>query len=693
MQLNQATLEWLNDLTTQGILTTDTELKICSWNRWLEVNSGRQSSELIGHNLLEVYPELVTRRLDGYYKSALQGQSSLLSQRLHGYLLPMRPSIGDYTFTNMQQSVRIGPLLKDDNILGTITIIDDVTDRVIREAELQEQITALEGLHETSRAILSLELPECLKRIVEKAAELVNAPSAMVILRHGNTLKVEARVTREKDSTEVNIDAPNTVTSFVIKTGQPLFISNIEVERELISIDPGQRSVISVPLIVNSFVIGALVIGSPRPNAFDKSDQAQVVRMATQAALAIHNASLFEKERKARSEAEAANRAKDQFLATVSHELRTPLTAMLGWTRLLRSGKLDEQGAERALETIERNAKAQAQLIEDILDVSRIITGKLVLDFRFIELIPVIESAIESVRPAAEAKRIRISTMLDSRIGPVQGDPNRLQQVIWNLLSNAIKFTPEEGQVDILLQSVDNHAQISVRDTGKGINPEFLPYVFDRFRQADSSAARMHGGLGLGLSIVRHLVELHGGTVTADSKGEEKGATFTITLPLAISQRMPNTVKEGEQDQTLASRNTSMVGELIPRLDGLRVLVVDDEPDTLEMLETILKQTGAIVSTSSNAVDALENLIRLRPDVLISDIGMPGEDGYSLIRKVRSLSLEQGGRTPAVALTAYARFEDRMRALSSGYQMHISKPPELAELAVVIANLAGRIGR
>jgi signal transduction histidine kinase len=689
MKLDEATLEWLNALAAQGILTTNSELEICSWNRWLEVHSGRKSSEVIGCNLFEIYPDLISRRLYNYYWDALKGQVRVLSNRFHGYLLPMPPAISDYPYPYMQQSVRIAPLIKGNNILGTITIIDDVTERVYREAELQSQIEALEALHETSRAILSLDLHECLKRIAEKAAALVDAPLAMVVLRHGKEFKVAAQMDKEENLSNLLINSPNTITATVIRTGKPLLVSDVDSDKKLVAIDSRYRSVISVPLNVDNIVIGALVVGDTRPNVFDESDLKQVTRMATQAALAIRNASLFEAERSARSEAETANRAKDQFLATVSHELRTPLTAMLGWTKLLRSGKLDESSFNRALETVERNAKAQAQLVEDILDVSRIITGKLVLDVRNIELIPIIESAIDSIRPAADAKGIKLNTMFDSRIGPIQGDPNRLQQVIWNLMSNAIKFTPEKGRVEVLYRLVENGVEIRISDTGKGINRDFLPYVFDRFRQADSSAARMHGGLGLGLSIVRHLVELHGGTVGADSDGDGKGATFAITLPLAITSSEIDSGELDEAESSLSSLNVPTPDNL--SLSGLRLLIVDDEPDTLEMISTMLKQCGAEVITSVSASEALNELMKSKPDVLISDIGMPGEDGYSFIRKVRALSAESGGRTPAVALTAYARFEDRMRALSSGYQMHVTKPPEPAELAVVIASLAGRL--
>ena len=396
---------------------------------------------------------------------------------------------------------------------------------------------------------------------------------------------------------------------------------------------------------------------------------------------------LLAREREARSEAEAASRLKDEFLATVSHELRTPLTAVLGWIHLLRGGQLDEGATLRALETIERNARAQNQLIEDLLDVSRIITGKLLLDVRVIDPVSFIESAIEAVLPAAEAKEISIQKELDTEVSALSGDPARLQQVIWNLLSNAIKFTPRGGRVEVRLQRVESYVEVSISDSGDGINKEFLPYVFDRFRQADGTTARRYGGLGLGLAIVRHLVELHGGSVQARSSGEGKGSVFSVRLPLLPIYRR-------EQDGALARDGEGVARlpvEFADDLAGLEVLVVDDEGDTLELIKVLLGQCGAKVSTARSSAEALNLLQRSKPDVIISDIGMPSEDGFEFIRKVRQLPPERGGRIPAVALTAYTRAEDRLRVLRSGYQMHVSKPVELAELVAIVANVGGHV--
>jgi CheY-like chemotaxis protein/two-component sensor histidine kinase len=381
-----------------------------------------------------------------------------------------------------------------------------------------------------------------------------------------------------------------------------------------------------------------------------------------------------------------ANRLKDEFLATVSHELRTPLTAILGWAHLLRTGQLGEKSATGALETIERNARAQSQLIDDLLDVSRIITGNLRLDVRQLDPGSFIEAAIEALRPAAEAKNVRIQKVMDTGVVSVAGDPARLQQVVWNLLSNAIKFTPKGGRVQVRLVRINSHIEIAVSDTGAGIAPEFLPHVFERFRQADQKTTRHYGGLGLGLSIVRHLVELHGGTVQAQSAGEGQGATFVVQLPMVPVYQQDHTAERVHP----AARDTLISYDCPERLEGLKVLVADDEFDARELFRVGLGQCGAEVSTAGSAREALAAIEASRPDILISDIGMPGEDGYELIRKVRALPAERGGKIPAIALTAYARTEDRLRVLRAGYQMHISKPVELAELVAVISSLIQR---
>jgi signal transduction histidine kinase/ActR/RegA family two-component response regulator len=384
---------------------------------------------------------------------------------------------------------------------------------------------------------------------------------------------------------------------------------------------------------------------------------------------------------RARDTAEAANRAKDEFLAVVSHELRTPLTPIVAWTRLLKGGGLDEATSKRALDVIERNARAQTQLVEDLLDVSRIVTGKVRLDVQLVDLRRLIEAAVDATRPGAEAKGVRLQTVVDPRAGAVSGDPQRLQQVFWNLLSNAIKFTPRGGRVQVDLRRVDSHVEVAVSDTGQGIKPEFLPYVFDRFRQADSSSTRAHGGLGIGLAIVRQVVELHGGRVRVDSAGDGQGSVFTVELPAAVVRTVPD-------DRTHPASASPVPFTPSPVLRGLRVLLVDDEEDTLETLALMLRACGAEVRTAESTPAAIDELRAWRPNAIVSDIGMPEEDGYALIARVRALSGAEGGQTPAIALTAYARTEDRVRALSAGFQMHVAKPIEPAELVATIAAVA-----
>ena len=400
---------------------------------------------------------------------------------------------------------------------------------------------------------------------------------------------------------------------------------------------------------------------------------------------------LLMREQMIRAQAEGANRAKDEFLSILSHELRTPLNAILGWSAMLRQRTLSQDKVQQALETIERNAKSQAQLIEDILDVSRIITGKLRLQVRPVHLVPVIESAIESVRLAAEAKSIRLQSRLDSEAGRLLGDANRLQQVVWNLLSNALKFTPKDGRVEIRLERVNSHAEITVSDAGPGISSDFLPFVFDRFRQHDSSTTRSYGGLGLGLAIVRQLVELHGGTVTVVSPGIGQGTTFTVTLPAMIIPLPPS---DPEPLNSIVEAKPRV--EASPTLEGLQILVVDDEADALELLNTILQNNGAdviAVASVNQALTIIETATDRSPDVLVSDIGMPDEDGYSLISKLRQLEAQRGGRLPAIALTAYAASDDRRQALLAGFQMHLTKPVDAAELVAVVASLTGRTSR
>jgi signal transduction histidine kinase/CheY-like chemotaxis protein len=392
-------------------------------------------------------------------------------------------------------------------------------------------------------------------------------------------------------------------------------------------------------------------------------------------------------ERAARAEAERISRLKDDFLATLSHELRTPLNAILGWAQILRMSPPTSEELEQGLETIERNTRIQAQLIEDLLDMSRIISGKLRLDVQRVDLPAVIEAAVESSRPAFEARNIRLQKVLDPLGQIVSGDPNRLQQVFWNLLSNAAKFTPKGGRVQVLLERVNSHVEVSIIDNGQGIKPEFLPRVFDRFMQVDSSSTRHHGGLGLGLAIVKQLVELHGGTVRVKSPGEGQGSTFVVSLPLTVIHDQENE----RRDHPRAAPPGTQV-DCPPHMNGLKVLVVDDEADALGMVKRVLQMCGCDVDTAGSVEAALLAMDRHRPQVIVSDIGMPGRDGFDLLRAVRARPEAAGGRTPAIALTAFARSEDRRKAMLAGFQLHLAKPVESSELIAAVANVAGLTG-
>ena len=472
--------------------------------------------------------------------------------------------------------------------------------------------------------------------------------------------------------------------ALTLRTGEPDLVSYIPDEMlvqaarnsEHLKIlrQVGFKSVMAVPLRTQERILGVIsFVAAESGRRYDQTDLRLAQELARRASLAIDNAQLYQTALAHRAQAEAANRVKDEFLAVLSHELRTPLNPILGWTKLLRDRRLDASKTAFALGTIERNAQLQAQLIEDLLDISGILQGKLRLKISPIDLVTTIEAAIETVHLSAEAKSIQLHVNLTPLIGQVLGDSDRLQQVIWNLLSNAIKFTPKGGRVEIRLERVDTQAQITVSDTGKGINPDFLPYAFEAFRQADGKTTRMFGGLGLGLSIARHLVELHGGTIRADSAGEGQGATFTVKLPLIAT------------DSTAIENSTQTEQSL--NLSGIRVLLVDDDRDNLELLTFILEQSKAVVSAVTSAKEALDVLAQFKPDILVSDIGMPEMDGYTLMRQVRLRASE--GQIPAIALTAYAGDVNQQQALGVGFQMHIPKPVEPEKLVRAIANLVG----
>ncbi|MEH2036581.1 hybrid sensor histidine kinase/response regulator [Nostoc sp.] len=564
--------------------------------------------------------------------------------------------------------------------------------RLYREAQ-QSQQAALHAASRTTRlqaitAALSESLTptQVAEVIVEQGIAALGASSVFVALltQNGTELEIVRTVGEQQEIVDssrrfsINASAP---LAEAVRTKQPIWqepttariARYANLAKEYAQSNYGAW--ISIPLIIEGRAIGGMSLAFTEIQQFNQDDRAFMLALAQQCAQAMERARLYEAEQTARKAAENANRIKDEFLAVLSHELRSPLNPILGWAKLLQTKKLDEKTIPQALKTIERNAKLQAQLIEDLLDISRILQGKISLNIYPVDLTSVISAAMETVRLSAEAKSIEMHISLEPNLGQVLGDSNRLQQIVWNLLSNAIKFTSEGGRVDIRLSSCpnSNSALIQVSDTGKGIDPNFLPYVFEYFRQENSSTTRKFGGLGLGLAIVRHLVELHGGTVQVESEGEDRGATFTVRLPL-----IPNQL-EIKQDSSNSEPSSN--------LNGVKILVVDDDTDTREFIVFLLEQYGANVTAVTSANEALATLAQSLPDILLSDIGMPEVDGCMFMRQLRTLPAEQGGKIRAIALTAYAGEMNAQQVLKAGFNKHIAKPVEPSELVDAIANL------
>ncbi|HEX4996574.1 MAG TPA: ATP-binding protein, partial [Methylomirabilota bacterium] len=471
----------------------------------------------------------------------------------------------------------------------------------------------------------------------------------------------------------------------VLESGRPFRSDNMaedsritQAHGDFVEIE-GLVATLVVPIMVEGRVEGLLYVHRRTPKPFNDRTETVLRQLAEYAAIAIHNMRMLAHEHQMRAEAESASRTKDEFLAMLSHELRSPLQPLLNWAYLLRSPNLDPASAERALDAIERSTKTLGQLIEDLLDVSRIVTGKLRLQPRPVRLPAVVRAAIEAVEPAALAKTVTLEVRIEPGVPTVMGDPDRLQQVLWNLLSNGIKFTPKGGRVTVTVAGRDSEVMLTVADTGAGIKREFLPHVFERFRQGESSTNRAYGGLGLGLAIVRHLVELHGGSVAVQSEGEGQGATFAVRLPVAAA------IRTAEHAPAAVSTD----GPVRQSLSGLRLLIVDDEADAREVMRFMLERGGAQVRIADSAVQALDAIREERPDLLISDIGMPIEDGYVLVRRLRAMEEGLGRRLPAIALTAYASEEDTRRALAAGFDAHLSKPVDPARLIDIAAGLAG----
>jgi signal transduction histidine kinase/CheY-like chemotaxis protein len=521
-------------------------------------------------------------------------------------------------------------------------------------AQAERHAAQLRGLNEASLAMNS-EAPaaDILRTVTEKARVLLGAHKAVASLTPSLTQAIKVVSPSEQATTSAGDDAEPWLTApLVARDGRSLGVIQLFREEE------GEHGDGEEAILLQLAQIASVALENARLNA--------------------ERADLLAREQAARADAEAANRLKDDFLATISHELRTPLNAMLGWVTMLRSGSLPADRRERALETIERNARAQAQLVDDLLDVSRIINGKLKIEVQAVDAGAIVEVTVESIRPSADAKGVALAHSIGPGCG-VLADPARLQQIVLNLLTNAVKFTPKGGRVEVTVGRIESSVVIRVTDTGKGISREFLPHVFERFRQFDGSMGRAQGGLGLGLAIVLHLVDLHGGTVDAESEGLGRGATFTVRLPVAVPRALSTA------SPLYAAGEMAYASEL----EGLHVLAVDDEEDAREVLRTLLEGSGMRVTTAASTNEALAALIAERPDMLVSDIAMPGQDGFALIAQVRALPSEEGGRTPAVALTAFARAEERTRILRAGFNSHVPKPLEAAELIATLVAMWG----
>ncbi len=706
LSLMRATLESTND----GIVVTDDSGKITHYNeKYLEM--WRIPSELISaneHGKLQAFvsrqfahPEQFRKEIERIYASS-PAESFEVLELLDGRVIER--------FTKIQ--------VVNGQKAGRVWSFRDITERRNAEEALRDESRILELLNRTGVALASkLDLEALLQSITDAATQLSDAKFGAFFYnrtdRNGNALMLYTLSGAPREAFE-QFGHPRATSIFgpTFRGEGPVRCDDVQKDPRYGKMAPHHgmppghlpvRSYLAVPVISRSGeVIGGLFFGHPEPGMFTERTERLIVGVAAQSAVAIDNARLYEaaqksaeerkqlldNERSARAEAVRMSEMKDEFLATLSHELRTPLSSILGWAQVLRHGVRDPGDLHKGLDTIERNARIQSQLIEDLLDMSRITSGKVRLDIQPVEPISVIEAALETLRPAADAKGIRLEKLLDPDAGPVSGDPSRLQQIVWNLVSNAIKFTEKNGKIQVLLQRVNSHIEISVSDTGVGIKPEFVAHVFERFRQADASTTRRYGGLGLGLSIVKNLVELHGGTVQVKSGGEGKGTTFTLQFPLNAVQR-----SAGSETRQHPKTPTAVLTDFkTVDLSGLKILVVDDEVDARDLVRRVLADCDAEVITAGTAVETLLLIDREKPHVLISDIGMPDVDGFELLGRIRTLEKATGGNVAAIALTAFARSEDRTRALHAGFLAHISKPVEPSELVATVASVAGRTG-
>jgi PAS domain S-box-containing protein len=650
---------------------------------------GYSSEEYLGHHIAEFHVDREV--IDDILARLTAGEV------LRDYEARLRCKNGGIKHVHISSSV----YREDGRFVHTRCFTRDVTERKRTERRLALQYAVTRILSE------SLELAESAQEILQATCENLDWPAGALwkvdrqseVMRCLGICHVTSLQTPEFDRLTQSIKFEKGVglPGRIWEHGKPVWINHVSADdnfpRAHVATREGLRGAFGFPILLGNEVWGVMEFFSAEAREPDRQllelvggIGGQMGQFTQRKRAEEELAELFTRERAARADAEKANRLKDEFLATLSHELRTPLNAVIGWSRMLGSGRLDRESAKHAQEVIERNAWAQKQIIEDILDVSRVITGKLPLNLGPVDVITMIDAALDAVRPAMEAKEIQIDTVIDAGLKMVSGDADRLQQVVWNILSNAAKFTPNGGRVEISVSQTTTHVQIQVKDTGPGIDPEFLPYVFERFRQADGSTTRKHGGLGLGLAIVRHLVELHGGTIGVENRPEGRGATFTVRLPLPSGELLAETLA-GAASAFKETRTEQA------NLEGLQILIVDDERDALDLITVELAQHGAKIVAVTTAEEALAVLAQGNFDLLISDIGMPNMDGYDLIRRIRKQEVSTDKRLPAVALTAYARIQDRMQAILAGFSTHIPKPVDAAELVTVVASLAGRLNK
>jgi PAS domain S-box-containing protein len=651
-----------------AIVSKDLNGIVTSWNVAAERMFGYAAEQMIGRSIRTIIPadrqveedEVLTRIRAGVRVDHFE----TMRERRDGTLIPI--------------SLTVSPIRDSTGrIVGASKIARDISEHrmiVERTGFLAEAGKALGA---------SLDYASTLKTVATLAVPLIADWCAIDIVDDGRLMRL---ATAHADALKTEFDSPYN-SELVIRNGRSVFLSEVDNDT-LVQAAGGDsarlallrslklRSLVSAPMMAGGQVLGTLTFATAESGRiFNERDVLFVEDVASRAALAIDNARAYE-------EARRASRLKDEFLATLSHELRTPLNAILGYVRMIQSGLIARDKQAKAIDTVARNATSLTHIIEDVLDVSRIVSGKLRLDVQPVDVARVVADAVESVQPAAAAKGVRLALIADPRSEPIAGDPERLQQLVWNLVANAVKFTPRDGQVQVRVERGHSRVNIAVSDTGAGIAPEFLPHVFERFRQADAGTTRKHGGLGLGLAITRHLVELHGGTIEASSDGVDKGSTFRVSLPVMIvhSAAQPGAIVSHPAADAVA----------VPNLRGVRILVVDDDSDALSLVREILEATGAEVATVGSGKAALQYVDRARPDVLIADLGMPEMDGFELISQLRHARNSSVRDVPAAALTAYARSEDRVKALRTGFQMHLAKPIDPGELMAAVASLAKR---